>query len=298
VSRQATEIKKGDLLEGYRVMAEIGQGAASVIYLVQDPKSKQIWALKHVERADAKDKRFLEQAESEVKIAKAVDHPNIRKIERIIKKTTGLLNLNEVYVVMEFVDGTSLDREPPKTIIDAVHIFHQVAAAMAHMHQCGYVHADMKPNNIVVRADMSVKIIDLGQSCKIGTVKPRIQGTPDFIAPEQVHRRPITGKTDIYNLGATMYYVLCKRHIPTALPKGDSLVGSLDDNLIEKPIPVRQLNPRVPQKLADLIMQCVEVKEENRPEHMGVVADRLNLIEGMLRARSAVMSEDGVGPAA
>ena len=79
------------------------------------------------------------------------------------------------------------------------------------------------------------KVIDLGQSCPIGTVKPRIQGTPDYIAPEQVHRRPITPLTDVYNFGATMYWVLTRQHVPTALAKGDSLMGSLDDNLIAKP---------------------------------------------------------------
>ena len=69
----------------------------------------------------------------------------------------------------------------------------------------------------MVSPDGVVKIIDLGQSCAIGTVKPRIQGTPDYIAPEQVHRRAITPKTDIYNPGATMYAVLTGERVPTAL---------------------------------------------------------------------------------
>jgi eukaryotic-like serine/threonine-protein kinase len=129
------------------------------------------------------------------------------------------------------------------------------------------------------------KIIDLGQSCRIGTIKERIQGTPDYIAPEQVHRRPITPRTDVYNLGATMYWTFTRRHIPTALAKDDSLVGSLDDHLIEKPIPAMELNPKIHTRLNELIMQCVEVNPEKRPGTMGVVADRLNLILGILRAR-------------
>lgn len=91
---------------------------------------------------------------------------------------------------------------------------------MAELHAVGYVHADMKPNNIVMTVTGDIRIIDLGQACKIGTIKERIQGTPDYIAPEQVHRREITPKTDIYNLGATMYWVLTQHHIPTAIPKG------------------------------------------------------------------------------
>lgn len=289
-------LKKGDMVEGFRVERELGRGAASVIYLVQDPKTKQIWALKHVERGDAKDDRFLVQAEAEYKVASQLDHPGIRKITRCIKKGT-LFKTNELYLVMELVDGRSLDVSPPRTLAQAVHIFEQVARAMAHMHGRGWVHADMKPNNIVVDGETHAKIIDLGQSCKIGTIKQRIQGTPDYIAPEQVHRREITPRTDIYNLGATMYWVLCRQHIPTALPKDDRLVGSLDESLIERPKPPHEINPRVPLKLSELIMQCVEAMPDKRPDSMGMVADRLNLIHGMiLAARASAGSSMGGVP--
>lgn len=285
MNRTLTEFKTGDLVEGYKILGELGRGAASIIYLAQDAKTQQVWALKHVEKVGPKDGRFLEQAEYEYQVARKLNHPNIRKIDRLIKKTKGLLTLKELYLVMELVDGVSLDRSPPKTFEQAVHVFGQVASAMAHMHACGFVHADMKPNNVVVTAEGIAKIIDLGQSCASGTVKERIQGTPDYIAPEQVHRRPITPKTDIYNLGATMYWVLTRKHIPTALAKGDSLVGSLDDHLMTKPTPTIELNPRIPPKLNDLIMQCVEIDANDRPANMALVADRLNLIEGILRAK-------------
>lgn len=278
--------KKGDEIEGYRVLSELGKGAASVIYLVQDPKTKNVWALKHVEKDDPKDQRFLDQAESEFEIASRLSHPSIRKVARLIKKKRQFIAVKELVLVMELVDGVSLDKLEMPNLERCVGIFHQVADALAYMHDRGFVHADMKPNNVVVAGDGSAKIIDLGQGCKIGTVKPRIQGTPDYIAPEQVHRRPITPKTDIYNLGATMYWVLARRHIPTALPKGDSLVGSLDDHMIEKPAPLGELAPHVPQRLADLVMQCVEVDASRRPESMRVVADRLNLIHGILRAEA------------
>lgn len=279
--------KKGDVVEGYRVLSEIGRGAASVIYLVQDPKSKQIVALKHVEKQTDKDQRFLDQTETEYKVARQLDHPGIRKIERLIRKGS-FLAVKELYLVMEFVDGVSLDRHPPQTFEEACAIFEQSAAAIAHMHGRGFVHADMKPNNIVVSEGGVVKIIDLGQSCSSGTVKPRIQGTPDYIAPEQVHRRAITPKTDVYNLGATMYWVLTRQHIPTALAKGDSLVGSLDDNLVAKPKPAIELNPRIHPKLNDLIMQCVEIDPDKRPETMKEVQDRLNLVRGILHAATAM----------
>tara|TARA_Y100001933_G_scaffold250515_1_gene286869 strand:+ start:503 stop:1435 length:933 start_codon:yes stop_codon:yes gene_type:complete len=283
--------KNGEVIEGHRILSEIGRGAASIIYLAQDQKSKQIWALKHVQKRTDKDQRFLDQAEIECKVAQALDHPAIRKIPRMIKKGK-LLRTTELFLVMELVDGMSMERHPPATFETAVDIFHQVARGMHHMHERGYVHADMKPNNIVVSDNNRAKVIDLGQSCKIGTVKPRIQGTPDYIAPEQVHRREITPRTDVYNFGATMYWVMTRKNIPTALGKGDSLVGRQDDNLIEKPRPAVELNPRVPPMLNDLIMKCVEIDPEKRPASMHDVADRLELVLGKLRAERTIRDVD------
>lgn len=291
--------KRDDLVEGLRVMQELGQGAASVIYLVRDPRTHQIWALKHVHRADAKDDRFLQQAIYESEVAAQLDHPAIRKIERCIKRRHMLVNLTDVFLVMEMLDGISMDRKPPKNLDDAISIFIQVADAMQHMHTRGFVHADMKPNNILLvptREGPAAKIIDLGQSCTINTIKPRIQGTPDYIAPEQVHRRPITPKTDVYNLGATMYWTLTARNIPTALPKGDSLVSKLDDHLIERAVPASSINPGVPQRLSDLIMMCIEVDPAQRPD-MQFVMDRLKLIRGSSRAKKNDQSGAAPTPA-
>jgi serine/threonine protein kinase len=198
--------------------------------------------------------------------------------------------------VMEMLDGRSMDLKPPQYLHDAVAIFIQVASAMAHMHARGYVHADMKPNNIMVTPGPTAKIIDLGQACLMGTTKPRIQGTPDYIAPEQVHRRPITEKTDIYNLGATMYFTLTRKNIPTALPKNNnSLVSRIDDALIERPVPPIEVNPRVPAKLSELIMQCVEIDPLRRPANMQQVVERLELILGLLRAKTVAPSADLAG---
>lgn len=277
--------KPGSKLAGFSVLAEIGRGAASVIYLVQDPKTKRIYALKHVEKHEPKDQRFLDQATLEYEVASKCKHPAIRAIDRIIKTRERLVSVKEIFLVMEYVDGVAVERNPPKTFERALDIFKQTAAGLAAMHAAGYVHADMKPQNIVVTDAGLVKVIDLGQSCAIGTVKERIQGTPDYIAPEQVHRRAITPKTDIFNLGATMYWTLTGQNIPTALPKGDtSLVGSLDDKFIERAKPVKDLNPRTPDKLADLIMACIEVDPEARPASMDDVFQRLDLIHAMLLA--------------
>ena len=285
------------MVEGYRILGDLGQGAASSIYVVQNPRDKQIWALKHVVKNGPKDQRFLDQAESEYRVASRLNHPAIRQIKKVIKKKQRLIAVRELYLVMELVDGVSLDRIDQPSQLDAVDIFHQVAEGLAYMHERGFVHADMKPNNIVVSDQLTVKIIDLGQSCAIGTIKPRIQGTPDYIAPEQVHRKAITPRTDVYTLGATMYWVLTGENIPTALAKDNSLVGSLEAHLIEKAKPVQELNKDVNQRLCDLVMECVEPDAERRPRDMRVVADRLSLILGILRAQEERLG-NGDAPAA
>lgn len=289
------EFKANDMVEGYRVIQPLGVGAASEIYLVKDPRTQEVWALKHVHREGHKDTRFLDQAIHEYEVASALRHPAVRRIEKVIKQKR-LLSLQAIILIMEFVDGISMEKQPPRADLDLfLDLFIQTCEGLKHMHDKGYVHADMKPNNIIVCDENVAKIIDLGQSCKIGTVKERIQGTPDYIAPEQVHRRAITPKTDIYNIGASMYWVLTGTFIPTALAKSDALVSRVDDNLLDKAKPVTQFNAVVPPKLNDLILQCVEADHEKRPAHMGEVVDQLRLVLGVLRARNQRSGSMGSG---
>jgi serine/threonine-protein kinase len=268
-------MKPGKQLGGFTILADLGTGAASRLYAVQDPKTKQVWALKHVVKNNPKEQRFLDQTEREAEVGTRLNHPNVRKVFRLIR-VKKLLKTIEMILLMELVDGVSAEVHPAGTLDEMLSIWTQVAAGLAHMHECGWVHADMKPHNIIITESGRAKIIDLGQSCRMGTVKERIQGTPDYIAPEQVHRREITEKTDIYNLGASLYWSLTGTHIPTALPKGDSLLsGAQDDHLIERPKDPTVFVPETPPLLAALIMQCVEVNLDARPDSMAVVQDTL-----------------------
>jgi serine/threonine-protein kinase len=142
------------------------------------------------------------------------------------------------------------------------------------MHKAGYVHADIKPNNIMITGEGHVKIIDYGQSCPIGTVKERIQGTPDYIAPEQVQRRSIIPQTDVFNLGATMYWLLTQKHVPTLIPKGKAGISLRTEDTCKAPM---ELNPDVPPALSSLVMDCIHTDAPQRPETMALVSDRLDI---------------------
>ncbi len=271
---------------GFKVLARIGQGAASVIYAVQNPKTKQVWALKHVVRNSDKDVRFVEQVEQEYEVCSQLDHPNLRKVEKLIRNRK-MFRVSEVMLVMELVDAETVDQHPPADIPGALDIFIQTARGLAHMHERGFVHADLKPTNIMVNDRGAVKLIDLGQACEIGAVKKRIQGTPGYMAPEQAHRQAITERTDIYNFGATMYWILTREVIPTALPPSDDrtslLSGAIDAEQLKPPKPPHEKNSMVPVELSELILACVAPDPANRPQSMPEVLRGLEAIASIAR---------------
>jgi serine/threonine protein kinase len=258
----------------YDVLERLGQGAGSVIYRVLDPTTGQYYALKHVVRNEPKDIRFVEQMEAEFALSRQFVHPNLRRSYDLKINRTMLVKVTEAFLLMELVDGRPLDEQPPTDLVQTVDIFIKAAQGLQAMHSMGYVHCDIKPNNILVGNGL-VKVIDFGQSCQIGTVKERIQGTPDYIAPEQVKRKPVSHKTDIYNLGATLYWATTGRNSPTLYTVQQSSSHSF---LVDTEIPTpRQLNPNVPLALSNLIMECIANRPEKRPAGMDQVIQRLEL---------------------
>jgi serine/threonine-protein kinase len=262
---------------GYKVDHKLGEGAASTIWAVIDPATKQKYALKHVFRKEDKDMRYIEQLQNEFEVSKSFTHPVLRKSIDFKLKKTLLFKVTEAILVMEWFEGIPLDKQPPGSNAEVMRTFVPVAKALDALHFAGYVHADMKPSNILTDSAGKVKVIDFGQTCKIATVKERIQGTPDFIAPEQVEKRPITVRTDIFNFGATLYWGLSKHKIPTFITIKKHKRDALRDRDISPPT---KYNPSVPQALSDLVMECVRLDPLERPKSMGEVAKRLESLGG------------------
>jgi serine/threonine-protein kinase len=273
-------------LFGYPVLGRLGDGAASTIYRIRDPHSGEEYALKHVVKRGDKDQRFIDQVVEEHRIGSRFSHDSIRRIGRLLRKRRKF-RVAEVGLIMEYVDAPGLDSVEDKSLLENVRLFTRIAEGLLSMHEAGIVHTDIKPTNVLVD-DSVVKIIDLGQACPIGTTKERIQGTPGYIAPEQAHRRRITERTDVYNLGATMHWVLSGKLIPTALPPRGSesglATGPLGPDRIAPATPLTELVPGTPVEISDLVLDCVRVSRGDRPSTMIPVIDRLLRIDRMLQA--------------
>jgi serine/threonine protein kinase len=268
----------------YEIIDCIGAGAGSLIYVVSHEQTQQLYALKHVVKRAEKDARFIDQLENEFEISRDFTHPALRRSIEMRDDRTMFKKANQAALVMELFDGEVLESRPRGDVVETIGIFVQVAKGLAALHAMGHAHCDLKPNNILVNSDGDVKIIDFGQACRLGSVKERIQGTPDFIAPEQVKREPITAKTDVFNFGATLYASLTGRNIPTlyTVKKGNN--SFLVDDVIPTP---REVEPEVPEQISNLVMECVRTNPTKRPEISDLIR-RLEVLEFAARRKAAV----------
>jgi len=248
----------------FTIIRRIGNGARSTIYLATDEEDGTQVALKRVIIERPEDHRVVEQTEMEYKVAREIDHPYIRKCYKL-QKIRSMFKVRELLMSMEHFDGKTLEETTTLSLGDVLLVFRMVAMGLNAMHQRGFVHCDIKPNNILINKTGSIKIIDLGQSCRIGTIKKRIQGTPNYIAPEQVKCKSLTPKTDIFNLGATMYWALTGKNVPTLIPKKQKTVGLYEP---QKCLPPHEVKSQLPVPLSMLVMDCVKNDPAERPSNM------------------------------
>ncbi len=268
-------------LPGYRITRQIGTGAGSKISIAVQLKSGKTFAVKHIVRVTADDQRFLDQGEVEYKVSHKIDHPHLRHSVHI-HRVRKILSVNEMFIVMDYVDGMTLESARPNRLNTFLTIFQKVAEGLDAMHQARWVHADIKPTNIMLAAKGVVKIIDFGQSCALGHRKERIQGTPDYIAPEQVRRMPLDQRTDVFNLGATMYWVLTSEKYPTAI-RGQDARGGISLITADKPVSPIEWNDKIPVSLSNLVMECCRENPGERPVDMKQVGSRLGTIQSLWR---------------
>jgi serine/threonine-protein kinase len=274
----------------------LGRGARSTIYYANKKGTNEFYAVKVVRRETSEDDRFIEQAEIEYEVTHGIQHSNLRHAYQIHREKKWFKTV-ALFVVMDYIDGDTLDQVKPAGMSAQLRIFHAVAGGLAKLHDMGYIHADIKPGNIMIGKDKSIRVIDFGQCCMIGVRKDRIQGTPDFIAPEQVKKTNLDQRTDVYNLGATMYWCLTGSNYPTKLRTEESK-RDLDVSREGGAPSPGKLNPRVPAALSRLVMDCCRRKPEDRPADMKEVQSRLYTIAAIRQKEKQADSRPNATPAA
>jgi eukaryotic-like serine/threonine-protein kinase len=258
-------------IQGFEILERIGTGAESVIYRSREPSSRRIVALKHVVIDGQEDQKYLRHVRNEYNVLRGLQEsangmPPPQGIVQVYKliRTGFLRRHKEHLLVMQYIEGRDLKHEGRYPTGQMVNILIGVCEALSALHRRGLIHGDMKPENIVVDHAGKPTLVDFGFSCKAGSHAESIKGTREYMAPEQVDRGRLTEKTDIYNFGASMYFLFAGRHVPAFIPApgdGTLFIGSRS---VDAPS-LRTLNSSIPAPLDEIVLRCIRKDPLDRP---------------------------------
>lgn len=250
----------GSVIDGkYKILNKIGQGGMSVVYLAMNEKANKQWAIKDVRKDGVKNFEVVKQGLiAETDILKRLSHPNLPSIVDIIDNEDSFL------IVMDYIEGNSLSKaleeygaipeeyvvEWGKQICDVFHYLHTRKPAI--------IYRDLKPSNVMLKPDGNISIIDFGTAREYKEENKNRDdtttlGTEGYAAPEQYGGRGQTDpRTDIYNLGATLYHLVTGC---TPFKNAPPYYGM---------VPIRQINPMLSEGLEEIILKCTQQRPVDR----------------------------------
>lgn len=248
----------------YEVVSEIGHGMTGIVYLARDPLINREIAVKTL-RYQNVDEREIAEARSrfftEARMIGRLSHPNIVTIHDIGDFRGG------TYIAMEFLDGTDLvpfcDPQNRLSLPEIIQIISSAALALDYAHRTGVIHRDIKPGNIRLLQNGTVKVIDFGIagiSEMSGTKNGWLLGSPNYMSPEQIAGAPLDGRSDLYSLGVVFYELLTGRKPFPA----DDLTDLFEQIKTKDPIAIRTLSQEVPDELIALVEKCLAKEKEQR----------------------------------
>ena len=276
-------IPAGTQVGPYQVLSQLGSGGMGEVYRANDPRLSRDVALKVIRRIlsvgpDGQDDT-LDRLLREAILASALNHPNIVTIYE-----TGVFDTDR-YIAMELIEGSTLRQVARQGLAvgRALGIARQVSEALAVAHAAQIVHRDIKPDNVMVRPDGYVKLLDFGlarvqpEMATIGqpaatTEAGLLLGTVAYMAPEQARGEMVTQEADVFALGVMLYELVTGRH-PFAAP---SQLGTLHALMWETPEPPSFVNPELPRAIDQLIVEMLQKDPRLRPGASEVMY-RLNL---------------------
>ncbi len=255
-------MKVGDLIGDYEVLEILGAGGMGEVYKVRNTISNRVEAAKVLLPDLAGNPALADRFTREIRVLAALDHPNIAKLH-----TAQRVN-NQLLMIMEFVEGTTLEQLLERgrvPVADAVRYFDQVLSALAYAHERGVVHRDIKPANMMLTPSGVIKLMDFGIA-KAATDQRLTQtgftlGSLYYMSPEQIRGdTALDTRSDIYSLGISLYELVTgKRPF-----EGDSQYSVMAAHLQQAPVPPVQLDPTLPETLNDIILMAIAKEPEKR----------------------------------
>jgi hypothetical protein len=248
-----------DRIGKYEILGEIGAGGFGKVYRGRDPILKRTVAIK---TCSSDDPTLRQRFRREAEIVAALQHPNITTIHDLGEQDS------IPYLVQELLDGEDLSqvigRRDQLSVEQKARILHDVARAIEHAHGQGIIHRDIKPGNIRVLANGTIKVMDFGIA-KIGDVQTELTrtgmmlGTGPYLAPEQLTDTPVDSRCDIFSYGVVAYELFAYQR-----PFEASNFSSLLYKILHQPhTPVRELCPDLPPALVELVERCL-IKDRDR----------------------------------
>jgi uncharacterized RDD family membrane protein YckC len=275
----------GTTLAHYEIVKAIGAGAIGTVYRAWDVSLQRVVAVKLLDPVLADDPSVVERFERESRAAARATHPNLVHVYFV-----GAQGEDHFYA-MEFVPGESLDdrvrRCGPQDLAVAVDATIQAARGLARAHAEGIVHRDVKPANLLIASDGTVKVTDFGLAKAIGGEKDvtgagTIVGTPLYMSPEACRERATDVRSDVYSLGLTMWFLLGGRPPFWAGSVADILLAQVSTPLP----PVRPLRPDLPPAVDAVLARMCAKDPQERPRSMDEVIELLET----LRPRRLVLA--------
>ncbi len=262
----------GKILDNrYEILERIGTGGMAVVYKAKCHYLNRLVAIKILKSDLAQDEDFRRRFNAESQAVAQLSHPNIVSVYDVSKGG------DVEYIVMELIDGITLKQYMEKrgqlSWRESLHFITQIMRALSHAHSRGIVHRDIKPQNIMVLRDGSVKVADFGIACLENSAQTLTQealGSVHYISPEQARGDRADARSDIYSSGVVLYEMLTSR-----LPfEGESAVSVAIQHLSSIPLAPREINPDIPEALELICMKAMAQDINKRyPSADAMIAD-------------------------